>query len=111
MISKQHKNCLIEVEKMTKKKLKAIIVLITSVIITLLIIAALIAVAIFAFPLIILLGTILVGWGIKTSFEWLIKNINYKKLAEKTGKHTKKVAEKIEEGTKIIKNSIDELKR
>lgn len=67
---------------------------------------------IFVFPLLILLGTIIVGWGIKSGIEWLVKNIDYKKIAEKTKEHSKKVAEKIkiEEGKKMIIDSIDELR-
>ena len=87
-------------------------VLTIAAIIALLIISVLTGLVIFAFPLLLLLGTILVGWGIKAGVEWLIKNIDYKKVAEKTKEHTKVVADKmkIEEGKKIIKDSIDELR-
>jgi hypothetical protein len=98
---------------MTKEKLKAIMVL-TVTAITLLIIASVFTgLVIFAFPLLIILGTILVGWGIKFAVEWVIKNIDYKKVAEKTKEHSKKVADKmkIEEGKKIIIDSIDELRK
>ena len=97
---------------MTKEKLKAIMVLTIAAIIALLIVSVLTGLVIFSFPLLLLLGTIIVGWGIKAGIEWLIKNIDYKKLAEKTKEHSKTVAEKmkIEEGKKILKESIEELK-
>ena len=98
---------------MTKKKIKAVMVLAIAMIIALLILSVFTGLIIFAFPLLILLGTILVGWGIKSGVEWLIKNIDYKKFAEKTKEHAKKVADKIkiEEGKKIIQESINELRK
>jgi ABC-type transport system involved in cytochrome bd biosynthesis fused ATPase/permease subunit len=97
---------------MTKKKLKAITVLTIAAIILLVVLASTGAILIFSFPLLILLGTILVGWALKSAVEWLIKHIDYKKVADKTVEHSKKVAEKIrfKEGKKIIIESIDELR-
>lgn len=68
---------------------------------------------ILAFPLLIILGTVLVGWGIKAGIEWLIKNINYKEVVNKTVEHSRIFAEKIkiDEGKKIIKDSIEELRK
>ena len=87
-------------------------VLTITAIIALIIITLVTGLVFISMPLFILLGTILVGWGIKTGVEWLIVNINYKEVAAKTVEQAKKFAEKIkiEEGTKIIKESIEELK-
>jgi ABC-type transport system involved in cytochrome bd biosynthesis fused ATPase/permease subunit len=97
---------------MTKKKLKAIMVLTIAAIILLAALVSTGLIIVLAFPLLILLATILVGWGIKTGVEWLIKNIDYKKVAEKTKERSRIFAEKIkiDEGKKIIKDSIDELR-
>lgn len=97
---------------MTKKKIKAIVVLTIAAIILLAVLVTTGLIFVLALPLLILLGTILLGWALKSGVEWLIKNIDYKKVAEKTKEHSKKVAKKmkIEEGKKIIIDSIDELR-
>lgn len=94
---------------MTKEKLKAIMVLTIAAIILLIIVSAFTGLIIFTFPLFMIPLILLVFWVV----EWLIKNIDYKKLAAKTKEHSKKVADKIkiEKGKKIIIDSIDELRK
>jgi len=97
---------------MTKEKLKAIMVLTIAAIILLAVLVSTGLIIFLALPILIILGTILVGLGIKVGVEWLIKNINYKEVADKTVKQGRIFAEKmkIDEGKKIIKDSIDELR-
>ena len=87
-------------------------VLTIAAIIALLILCVFTGLIIFAFPLLILLATILIGWGIKSGVEWLIKNVQWKNIANKTVEHSNVFAGKIKihEGKKIIKDSIDELR-
>lgn len=98
---------------MTKEKLKAVMVLTIAAIISLAVLVSTGLIIILAFPLLIILGTVLVGWGIKAGIEWLIKNINYKEVVNKTVEHSRIFAEKIkiDEGKKIIKDSIEELRK
>ena len=98
---------------MTKEKLKAVMVLTIAAVILLAVLVFTGLIIVLAFPILILLGTLLVGWGIKVGIEWLMKNINYKQVANKTVEHGRIFAEKIkiDEGKKIIKDSIDELRK
>jgi len=97
---------------MTKKKIKAFSVIVIALLIILAIVAIVTGLLYLLFPLIILIATIIVGWLIKSFIEWLIVNLDYKKIKENTISGTKKVVNKIkiDEGINIVKNSIDELR-
>lgn len=93
---------------LSKKKQKALLVVVVSGIILIAIVLAVGYLAYLAYPLTIFLICIIVGMFTKWIVEWCIKNIHRVKI--KKGAEVVKKKLKINEGVELVKESIDTLR-